>query len=221
MIPPRLAISISLCLSSDRHILYPLAQMSSAIQTQVFLLAELEMLRLLLPEYGVLSPTIVTRLQIASAAVASIILLLLCASAAQLAPERTVETILVGWMSVVGLYDTMQQILMLHFVLSRLRNPPALFRTKFAAMTAACVALMTAGVVLDLAMTDVDMVWTGFAIAVASAFLLVSAEAMCLLRETACSRPLVVGMQGGKPSKTVESAGSTRGVAQSIEMSEA
>nr|KAJ3404217.1 hypothetical protein HK105_003941 [Polyrhizophydium stewartii] len=67
-----LAIGVALCFLPDNHLLYSLSQITMMLQVHAFLLAQLEMLRMLLPAYGVTSPHIVSRVQIASMVVAAL-----------------------------------------------------------------------------------------------------------------------------------------------------
>ncbi|KAL2920362.1 hypothetical protein HK105_200435 [Polyrhizophydium stewartii] len=185
LIPLYLALTIAATVIEEYDLVAALSQLVSVALTGTFFIAELEMLHLLLPEYGIASATIVVRLQIASAVVALLVTIPIFVVAAnrKLNKLKIASGAIVAWMAIVAIYDVAQQILMLHNVLSKLKNPPAWFRPRFVVMTSACIICIIAGIAIEMLLSNIHIMWSSIASTTVCGFTLLSAEAMSLLRE--------------------------------------
>nr|KAJ3412494.1 hypothetical protein HK105_002340 [Polyrhizophydium stewartii] len=185
LIPLYLALGIAVSVIEDYDLIARATQLLSVILIGSFFIAELEILRLLLPAYGIASPTIVTRLQIASAVVALLVTIPICIVAAnrQLSKLRLGSSTLMVWTGLIATYDVSQQIIMLHYVLRKLKNPPVWFRPRFVVMTSACITCIIVGIAIETLLSHIHIMWSSIASTTVCGFTLVSAEVMSLLRE--------------------------------------
>ncbi|KAL2920347.1 hypothetical protein HK105_200420 [Polyrhizophydium stewartii] len=176
------AINIAICFARDYGQLYAISLITSLPQAQSFLLAQLEMLRMLLPAYGVASPHIVTALQIGTSAVTTLALAAVIVSVFRTEWSPTIWIGTDMWIVTIGIYDVLQQLLMLHYVLVHLKNAPVWLRPWFGGLLAVNFLIIGAGPSVDLLLRDTHIAWNGIAYLLACTFILVSAEATQLFR---------------------------------------
>ncbi|KAL2912436.1 hypothetical protein HK105_208080 [Polyrhizophydium stewartii] len=153
-----------------------------------FWLAELEFLKLFGPLIGLVSRRLVTRVQIV---VAFGNVLLVVAPIKDLhvpVIDRVGETYAFIWAILFCIYDLCQQSLNIYLLLSFLKDTPLMFRIKYAMVMAAGLVVFVVGIYFESTVGIAPSPQRGFSYLTVCAFILLSTNAILVLRSVVAER---------------------------------
>ncbi|KAL2920306.1 hypothetical protein HK105_200379 [Polyrhizophydium stewartii] len=163
------------------HPLTAALDMIAATHGLTFGVAQLELLRPLLPFYRIGSERTVTILQIVFCVLFAVGVVPMAMFLADRSLEPVARKTLFAWFCLIGTYGVVQQLVMLHFVLFHLRHPPRFFRASFVALACVNGVIVAGSLVFELTIADTSRFWSSLLFIPASIFGFVSIVSMQLL----------------------------------------